>query len=58
MFDGVEPDFDLSGLPCTDQSNIGQQKFENGKTMKVFVCHAKLNIEKRTKLILIENVQD
>lgn len=58
IFDGVAPDLDLSGLPCVDQSPAGRQLFEEGKTKQVFVCHAKLNIEKGTRLILIENVPD
>ena len=51
-------DFEVAGLPCVDQSKCGHQKFENGRTAKVFMAHAKLHAHKCTPLIILENVQE
>ena len=56
--DGLRPDLDVSGLPCPDMSKAGKQLFEEGVTSAVFCCHAKLNVELGTPLLIIENVQD
>lgn len=54
----AESDFEVAGLPCTDASIAGLRKFEQGPTAKVFLAHAKIHIERRTPLLIIENVQD
>jgi site-specific DNA-cytosine methylase len=53
-----DSDFDLSGLPCTNQSPVGAQTFEEGDTAAVFVAHAKYHIQKETAVLMIENVSD
>ncbi len=53
-----ETDLDTSGLPCTDQSTAGRQLFEEGPTGPVFAAHAKYHVEKRTKIVITENVID
>ena len=47
-----------SGLPCPDQSRAGSQLFEEGESSDVFLAHAKYNVERKTKIIIIENVSD
>jgi hypothetical protein len=56
--DVEDSDLDFSGLPCTNQSPIGAQTFEEGDTAAVFVAHAKYHIQKQTPLLMIENVAD
>ena len=56
--DSKSTDMDISGLPCPDMSKAGLQKFENGPTSIVFVAHAKMHIQKGTKLLIIENVPE
>ena len=58
IFDEVDPDLDVSGLPCIDSSPVGTKLFEEGKSRSAFICHAKLNCEKGVMVILIENVSD
>ncbi|CAE6969119.1 unnamed protein product, partial [Symbiodinium sp. CCMP2456] len=50
--------WETAGLPCPDHSRAGLRMCENGKTAATFACHAKRHIEKRTPVILIENVQE
>jgi hypothetical protein len=54
----TDTDLEVAGLPCTDQSKGGDRKFEEGKTAVVFMAHSKRHTEKRTPLIIIENVQE
>ena len=54
---GTDSDLEVAGLPCTDQSSCGSQTYEEGDTMVVFICHAKRHVSKKTKMIVIENVQ-
>ena len=58
LLDGVQSDYDLSGLPCPDMSRAGRELREEGSTSSVFACHAKMHIEKQTALLVIENVRD
>ena len=51
-------DLDISGLPCPDMSRAGLQRFQDGNTSIVFAAHAKMHAQKRTKLLVIENVPD
>ena len=51
-------DLEVAGLPCTDASNAGQRRFENGPSGAVFIAHAKQHIEQKTPIIVLENVQD
>jgi hypothetical protein len=52
-------DVDLSGLPCTDNSRakMGRQ-FLEGPTGQVYAVHAKKHSLLKTKLIILENVED
>ena len=51
-------DFEVAGLPCTDQSRAGKRLFHNGPTAPVFMAHAKIHLAKQTPLVLLENVPD
>ena len=53
-----QADLEVAGLPCTDQSLAGRQAREEGPTAPVFIVHAKIHIEKRTPIIVLENVPD
>ena len=50
--------WETAGLPCPDHSKAGKHLAEEGPTSSVFICHAKRHIEKKTPMILIENVQE
>ena len=54
----AESQWGTAGLPCPDQSRAGLRRYEEGPTAPVFICHAKRHVEKRTPMILLENVQD
>ena len=54
----MESQLEVAGLPCTDQSRAGKQAFEEGVTAPVFIAHAKLHINRRTPLVVLENVPD
>ena len=58
LTEGLQSDYDHSGLPCPDHSRAGKAMREEGHTSSVFACHAKMHIEKGTPLLVIENVQD
>ena len=51
-------DICTAGLPCTDQSAVGAGRCEEGPSSNVFLSHAKYNVERRTKVLIIENVSD
>ena len=54
-------EFDLwvAGLPCPDHSRANRNApYENGPTNMVFITAAKYQIEKQTKVLIIENVTD
>lgn len=53
----VESEFDTSGLPCWDFSLAGKSRQEQGETNTVFMSHAKIHKERRTPLLLLENVK-
>lgn len=53
----AETDLDVSGLPCWDYSLAGKCRQEEGPSNTVFMAHAKMHKERRTPLIIIENVQ-
>jgi len=55
---GPTVDICTAGIPCTDQSRAGPGLYEEGATSDVFISHAKYNIERRTKVIILENVSD
>ena len=55
---GDRIDICSAGLPCPDQSRAGSQLFEEGESSNVFLAHAKYNVERKTKIIIIENVSD
>ena len=50
-------DVEVAGLPCWDMSLAGSKRKEHGETNSVFMVHAKRHKEKRTPLLIIENVQ-
>ena len=54
----AESDLDVSGLPCPDMSRAGIGLKEEGPTSPVFGSHAKMHIEKKTRMIVLENVPD
>ena len=54
LFDREDPDIDVSGLPCWDNSPSGKKRYEEGATNAVFICHAKLHVEKGTKIVIVE----
>ena len=54
---GAESELDITGLPCWDYSLAGHRRAEQGQTSSVFMSHAKLHRERRTPLLIIENVQ-
>ena len=54
----MNSDMDTSGLPCQDQSIVGKQLFEDGPTIVVFIAHAKYHIERKTRILVIENVTE
>ncbi len=54
----ADSELEVAGLPCTDQSRSGKRLYEEGPTMIAFMAHAKRHIEKKTALIIIENVQE
>lgn len=58
ILEGMQAEFDHSGLPCPDMSKAGHGRREEGVTSAVFARHAKLHIARQTPLLLIENVQD
>ncbi|CAK9079372.1 Uncharacterized protein SCF082_LOCUS37876 [Durusdinium trenchii] len=51
-------DIEVAGLPCTDASMCGLRRFENGPTAQVFLAHCKIHLERRTPMMIIENVPD
>ena len=51
-------DLDTSGLPCWDMSIAGLKLYEEGPTNIVFMSHAKMHVEKKTPLLIIENTKD
>ncbi len=58
ILDGLQSDYDVSGLPCPDMSPAGLGLKEEGMTSTVFICHAKLHIAKQTPFLVVENVPD
>lgn len=58
LLEGVQSEYDVSGLPCPDMSPAGLGLKEEGKTSAVFISHAKLHIAKQTPLLVVENVPD
>ena len=54
---GAVTQFEIAGLPCWDMSLAGKRLAEEGQTCSVFMCHAKIHKERRTPLLLLENVQ-
>ena len=55
---GLNPDYDISGLPCPDFSKSGLRLRHEGPTNSVFISHAKMHCHFGTPLLVIENVQD
>ena len=55
--ESVDAQLEVAGLPCADQSKQGSQQFEHGPTAIVYLAHGKRMVEKRTPLVVIENVQ-
>ena len=53
----AQSDIDTSGLPCWDHSLMGKFRREEGPTNSVFMSHAKLHKERRTPILVIENVK-
>lgn len=51
-------DIEVAGLPCTDASMCGLRRFENGPTAQVFLAHCKIHLERRTPMMIIENVPE
>lgn len=56
----VPVDFDVSGLPCQDNSkaNINRQFFQHGKHGSVYLAWAKRHSYLRTPLLILENTPD
>lgn len=54
----AESDLDVSGLPCPDMSRAGIGLREEGPTSPVFGSHAKMHIEKKTRMIVLENAPE
>ena len=57
LFGQAATDFEISGLPCWDYSLAGTRRAEDGPTNTVFMTHAKMHKERRTPLMVLENVQ-
>ena len=55
---GEESEHETAGLPCVDMSSAGKRRFESGPTAPIFITHGKRHVAKRTRVILLENVQD
>ena len=54
----AESEHETAGLPCVDMSPAGKRLAENGPTAPVFITHGKMHVAKRTRVIVLENVQD
>ena len=54
----VETDLEVAGLPCWDFSRAGKRAQDEGATNSVFMSHAKRHKEKKTPLLIVENVED
>ena len=53
----LDVDVDVTGWPCTDFSRAGEQRREEGDTMVVFLSWAKWHRERKTPLVVGENVE-
>ena len=53
----TDADIETAGLPCPDYSMAGLRQLEEGPTIGAFLAHAKRHIEKKTRIICIENTK-
>jgi len=53
----AETELDIAGLPCWDMSLAGKRAAEEGPTATVFMSHAKLHKQRKTPILILENVK-